>query len=89
MAECKEIVGLLSDYVNRELPAKTCSVLDAHLQSCATCREAATELQRTVALCRRFRAEDVPGPLAAERRDELLAVFRKVLHGMQEGRRAD
>jgi anti-sigma factor RsiW len=83
MSECAEVVSLLSDYLNRELPPETCAVLDAHLQRCDACREKASGLRQTVALCRQFRAEDVPGPLADERREELRSAFERVLRQMQ------
>lgn len=84
MPECAEVVSLLSDYLNRELPPDTCSVLDAHLQSCSACRDKASELRQTVSLCRQFRAQDLPTPLAEERREELRSAFERVLRGMQQ-----
>ncbi len=85
MAECAEVVHLLYDYLNRELPAETCSLLEEHLQSCAACRDAATALRTTVALCRQFRSEDKPGQLAEEHRRELREAFSRVLQKMGSG----
>lgn len=85
MAECTEVIQLLSDYLNRELPPDTCSTLDEHLQSCPACRDAASGLRAGVALCRQFRSEDKPGPLAEEHRAQLRAAFGKVLQSMRVG----
>ena len=86
MADCNEIVAMLSEYLDRDLPPETCSAIDAHLRSCPNCESAAASLRRTVAMCRQFRAEDRPGPLPPDKRQELRSAFEKVLQGLQEGR---
>jgi anti-sigma factor RsiW len=85
MPECREIVELLSSYLDRDLPPDTCSTVDAHLQSCPDCQDTADGLRRTVALCRDFRAKDRPGPLDAEQQQELRAAFEKALCSLRQG----
>lgn len=84
MPECTEIAAILSDYLDRNLPPDTCSTIDGHLQSCPRCQGVATDLRRTIALCRKFRAEDMPGPLAADNRQQLRTAFEKALESIQK-----
>jgi RNA polymerase sigma-70 factor, ECF subfamily len=86
MPECAEIVKMLSDYLDRDLPGDTCSAIDAHLTSCPDCANAAASLRQTVDLCRRFRSEDRPGPLPAAKHQELRSVFERLLESMRQGR---
>jgi anti-sigma factor RsiW len=86
MSNCDEIVKMLSEYLDRDLPAETCVEIDAHLRSCPNCANAAASLRQTVDLCRRFRSEDRPGPLDAGKHDELRSAFERVLTSMREGR---
>jgi predicted anti-sigma-YlaC factor YlaD len=64
MHDCDTIVEMLSEYLDRDLPPDTCAAIDAHLRTCRDCGNAAADLRRTVDLCRQFRVEDKPGPLA-------------------------
>jgi anti-sigma factor RsiW len=82
--DCPEIIALLSDYLDRDLPPETCNAIDAHLRSCVSCHAAAAGLRQSVALCRRYRAEDQPGPLAAEKHRELRTALEKALGTMRE-----
>jgi anti-sigma factor RsiW len=83
MAECNEIVALLSDYLDRDLPTETCATVARHLESCSACGVAAEELRSTVNLCRQYRMESKPGPLPREKQDELRQVFQKTLSEMK------
>jgi anti-sigma factor RsiW len=86
MPECYEIVALLSEYLDRDLPQTTCEAIDAHLRQCPHCENAAVSLRRTVDFCRHFRAEDQPGPLAASKQQELRSAFEKALRSLRQGR---
>ena len=85
MPDCAEIVALLSDYLDRDLPPESCAVVEAHLESCSHCGQEVENLRKTVALCREYRSESRPGPMPAARRQELKDAFRKALSGI-EGR---
>ena len=84
MPDCAEIVALLSDYLDRDLPPTTCDVIDAHLNRCPDCGQAAVSLRRTVDLCRQFRSEDQPGPLSPFKQEELRSAFKKALASMPQ-----
>lgn len=79
MSECAEIARLLSDYLDRDLPADTCDAVAAHLQSCEHCSDAADNLRRTVDLCRQYRNESLPGPMAPDKHRELKEAFQRVI----------
>lgn len=83
MPECKQIVALLSEYLDQDLPQTTCQGIDRHLTQCPNCREAADSLRRTVELCRRYRAQDQPGQLAPSKQQELRTAFEKTLLEMR------
>jgi anti-sigma factor RsiW len=86
MPDCTQISEMLSEYLDRDLPPDTCTAIDKHLASCATCAAAASELRETVGLCREYRAHDRPGPLPADKQRELRTAFEKVLEVLQKRR---
>jgi hypothetical protein len=86
--ECPEIIAMLSEYLDRDLPEETCSRIDLHLRSCTNCEAAAAGLRQTVTMCRQFRAADTPGPLAAEKHRELRRAFEKALETIRQGSRS-
>jgi anti-sigma factor RsiW len=83
MPDCNEIVGMLSEYLDQDLPPDSCSRVDEHLRSCPQCAGAAASLRRTVALCRQFRADNCPGPLRADKQRELRTAFEKALDALR------
>lgn len=76
---CKEIFALLSDYLNLELPPETCAEIENHLAGCPPCIEFTESLRKTVDLCRRYRPTELPEPIGAEARSQLLSAYRKML----------
>ena len=74
---------MLSDYLDRDLPPDTCLRIDEHLKSCAACGQSAQALRATVRLCREYRAANRPGPLPAEKHEEMKAVLQDVLAQMR------
>ena len=36
---CREFNDLISDYIDKELPAQEVGLLESHLSACAACRE--------------------------------------------------
>jgi anti-sigma factor RsiW len=85
MSDCTEIQTLLSDYLDRDLPPDTCSAVEAHLASCDKCSAEATALRRTIAMCRDYRSEYRPGPLAPDKHQQMVALFQKVLTNLRSG----
>ena len=71
---CQQIFAALSDYLDGELPAKTCRELEQHLQACKPCLAYIENLKTTIEACRQLRIAKVPRPAARVR-----ATFRKAL----------
>jgi RNA polymerase sigma-70 factor (ECF subfamily) len=76
---CKEIFGMLSDYLNLELPPATCEEIRRHLEGCPPCIEFANSLRKTIELCRKYQPSEMPAPLGDRARTELLAAFERMM----------
>lgn len=76
---CKEVLALLSDYLDFELPPDACEQIENHLAECSPCVEFAASLRKTVELCREFQAADMPRPLSEQARAELETAWKKML----------
>ena len=79
-ADCRQVLDLLSDYLNLELPADACHQIEHHLSGCHPCEEFAQSLRRTVELCRRFEPSEMPKPISEKAREELMAAYQKMLN---------
>jgi predicted anti-sigma-YlaC factor YlaD len=75
--ECRPILSLISEYLDRELPGEISLVVDAHLARCGSCREFTESLRRSVALARAFGVSAKPAPLSSEDRAELERAWRR------------
>jgi len=75
--DCKEIFASLSEYLDLELPPDACKEIEAHLAGCPPCIEFVESLRKTVQLCRQYRPAELPGPLGAQARQQLLEAYRK------------
>ncbi|HEU4400563.1 MAG TPA: zf-HC2 domain-containing protein [Candidatus Polarisedimenticolia bacterium] len=60
MKSCKEIVDLLSDYLEGDLPPGELEAFEAHMALCDPCVDFLESLKRTRSLVRGLREEDVP-----------------------------
>jgi len=76
---CKEIFAMLSEYLNLELPLEACREIESHLADCPPCIEFTDSLRKTVDLCRQYRPAELPAPIEAQARDQLLSAWRKTL----------
>jgi anti-sigma factor RsiW len=72
---CKRIFAMLSDYLNIELPAKSCSELELHLKDCEPCIAYLESLKNTVEACRRYQVRKIPAP-SKKVREALLVALR-------------
>ncbi len=77
---CQEVLALLSEYLDFELPPEACNQIEHHLAECSPCEEFAESLRKTVALCRTFEPRTMPGPLSAEARADLEKAWQKMLN---------
>jgi anti-sigma factor RsiW len=82
---CQEVLALLSDYLDLELPPDACQQIENHLTGCSPCEEFAASLRETVKLCRKFQPSDMPKPLSERARAELEAAWKKMLAERQPG----
>lgn len=76
-SQCKEVFALLSQYLDVELPQDACEQIEAHVQGCPPCIEFVESLRKTIALCRQYRPNELPAPLAREASEALLAAYRR------------
>jgi anti-sigma factor RsiW len=60
--QCKQLLGSISEYIDGELQAELCAVLEAHLEDCDNCRIVVNTLRKTVELYKETTSEvDLPG----------------------------
>jgi anti-sigma factor RsiW len=69
---CQEVVELVSDYVERDLPPETTTLFEQHINFCDGCEWYLEQMRATIAALGRIEEEDVP----PEARDRLLTAFR-------------
>lgn len=77
--KCKEVFALLSDYLNLELPPDACTEIESHLAGCPPCIEFAESLRKTVELCSHYRPSELPEPIGAQAREQLIDAYQKML----------
>ncbi len=76
---CQDILALLSDYVDFELPLAVCGEVERHLADCPPCREFVDRLRETIALCHAYAPGALPSPLSDRARSELESAWRNML----------
>jgi len=74
---CKEVVGLVTDYLESALLPQTEAELEQHLADCPDCTAYLEQIQQTISMLRRL-AED---PMFPEQREELLLIFERWKRG--------
>jgi hypothetical protein len=70
---CKEVVELVTDYLERALPADEASLFEQHLNFCEGCIVYVEQIRATAETAGRVREEDVP----PETKEKLMAAFRE------------
>jgi hypothetical protein len=70
---CQEVVELVTDFLERELPSDEASLFEQHLNFCDGCVVYVEQMRATVATVGRVTEEDVP----PETKERLLAAFRE------------
>jgi anti-sigma factor RsiW len=71
-ATCRELVELLTDFLEGSCDAATARALQAHLAECPDCREYVAQMKATIELVGHVPLES----LSAETRENLVAAFR-------------
>jgi anti-sigma factor RsiW len=69
---CRELVELVTDYLDGALPPRERARFDAHISGCDGCTAYLEQFRETIRLTGTLRVEDVD----AAARDELLDTFR-------------
>jgi predicted anti-sigma-YlaC factor YlaD len=70
---CKELVELVTDYLEDKLPLTEREQFEAHLSRCAGCRNYLDQMRTTIRLSGRLTEDHLP----AEGKDKLLQTFRQ------------
>ena len=69
---CREVVELLTDYLEGVLPRPERERVEAHLQTCPDCTAYVEQVHTTIGALGRLREENVPTDVL----DELVSAFR-------------
>jgi anti-sigma factor RsiW len=69
---CREVLELITSYLDRALPAEVHRAVEAHLAGCDGCTTVLEEFRQTIAMTGRLSDEQ----LSPAQRDILLAAFR-------------
>lgn len=69
---CRELVEIVTDYLEDRLPPHDRHRFEEHLLSCSGCANYVEQMREVIRLTGRLRTEDVP----LEARDELVRAFR-------------
>ncbi len=76
---CHEVFALLSQYLDRELPAESCDAIREHLADCPPCIEFLDSLKKTVSLCHECESAEKPAPIDDAARERMKAAWRAAL----------
>jgi len=71
---CKELVEIITDYLEGTLPERDRARFDEHILTCPPCREYVQEMRTTLRLTGRLTVESI----SPASRDELLQAFRRM-----------
>ncbi len=77
MANCDDLIGELSDYIDGELDSELCKKLEKHLAACDNCRLMVDTMKMTVQLCREGIYEDLPEDVQLKLNQVLAANWKK------------
>jgi anti-sigma factor RsiW len=69
---CRELVEVITDYLEDALPQRDRRRFEAHLAECDDCRDYVAQFEQTIALSGRIQPERLPPGL----QDDLVSVFR-------------
>jgi len=70
---CKELVELITDYLEEALSDEDRARFEGHLVTCGGCKEYLQQMRSVIGLSRKLSEEPLPESV----RDELLTVFRR------------
>ena len=76
MVRCQEVIDLLMDYLEGELPSPRAAALKAHLDGCSPCLAFLNTYRSTIQVSRQLSVEEIP-PELTERLLEFLKRERR------------
>lgn len=65
MLTCKEIINLLSDYIDGHLSPDICEAIEQHMAECHNCYVIVDSLRKTVILYRQLEPPEMPSDVEA------------------------
>jgi len=68
MKKCKDFCDKLSDYLDGEIGAKECRLIEEHLAECPPCSLTYRSLKATVEICGRAFTQEIPVEVKARLR---------------------
>jgi len=71
-ANCQEMLGQLSDYIDGELEIALCAEIEEHLSGCSNCRIMVDTMRKTIVLYHEQTPEDLPSDV----KDRLYRVLK-------------
>ena len=71
---CREMVELVTEYLEDAMPARERAIFEAHLAVCPGCTAYVEQIRQTIEAVGHLRTEDLDPHV----RDELLDVFRRL-----------
>ena len=80
--ECREVMEMLSEYLDTEVPPEGCESIRAHLAGCAACVEVLKTLRKTVKLCGCFETDVAPEEFSESERARLRQAWLEALGSM-------
>jgi anti-sigma factor RsiW len=78
---CRELVEIITDYLEGALPPTDVARFEEHIAGCGGCTAYLEQMRQTVSVVGRLREEDIPTPVM----DELLEAFRAWKQGQVSG----
>ncbi len=69
---CRELVELVTEYIEAAMSARDLAIFEAHLSACPGCSAYFAQMRRTITLAGRLTEDSI----APQARDQLLHVFR-------------
>lgn len=85
---CKQMLAVLSDYLDEQLDDSMCHELEQHLGGCEPCKLFLASLEATIDQCRNSLAEHPTGKVALNLRKELLENYRQAVADVKPGIRS-
>ena len=79
---CKDLLEVLSDFVDGELDESLCSDIEAHLEGCEPCRVVIDDTRKTIALFKDNLPEEYQIP--PEVKDRLQSLLRERWRGQKD-----